>query len=370
MIVRLALIGAVGGLLVLGGASGARPSSVVRPCYVGAIVSAHASKVRHELTAGQVAGPAAVADGRGGWYVAGRGLSHVRADGRVDPGWHSALRRTLQAGTLARYGDRVFVSDGRRVFAVDVRSGRVLWDSAQTHAGSPPAITSVVAGKRRVYLGGGFRFVGSANRGGVAALDPTTGRVLSWQAPTLLSGDPDRIYAAGAAGKLALSRSRLYVVGGFNTVGVGRRRFRRPGVAAIQTSDGRLTGFVPHAQIDEPVLVAAWRRLVVLGCGNGRASNCHGDSGVFDARTGRPVHRFAFDEVLAATAAAFRGSIAYLGSDTPNPFGGDVGLIAVDLRSGRFEPWWFPKLGYYTSITSIAVSRDRVWVGGFFCAAP
>ena len=85
---------------------------------------------------------------------------------------------------------------------------------------------------------------------------------------------------------LALSSSRLYFSGS-------------SGVRVVRASDGRATSFVPRARIDGPIMVAVWNRFVFLGCSS-RWSYCPADSGVFDGRTGKPVHKFAFDEVLSA----------------------------------------------------------------------
>jgi hypothetical protein len=361
--VRLALVAAIVATVVAGAAATARPSST--PCYGAAIVSARTGKVLRKLFPTETQVYDGVTDGHGGWYAAGGGLAHVRRDGSLDLAWHSTIRRALQEGTFARVADRLVVSDGRRVFAVDAASGRLLWSSAPAWARRPPAVTTVVATARRIYVGGGFTRFGNARRGGVAALDPATGRVLPWRAPPLLTEGASRIHVPGAAAKLALSASRLYVVGAFTRLGAGSRRLRRRGVAAIRTSDGAVLGFVPHAQIVQPVFVATWRRLVLLACG-ARVGTCYSDTGVFDGRTGRPVHRFGFSQVLGAAAVAFAGSTAYLGSGPEGGFGGRFHLIAIDLRTGAYRPW-FPTITPLESTSSIAVSGDRVFVGGSYC---
>ena len=115
-------------------------------------------------------------------------------------------------------------------------------------------------------------------------------------------------------------------------------------------------------------MLAVWGRYVVLGCAS-RGSACDTNSGVLDGRTGKVVHKFAFDEVRWASAGALAGSTDYLGSGTEFGFGGKSYLIAVDLRTGKFEPW-FPKVGYYVGVTAMAVSGDRVFVAGSFCSGP
>lgn len=257
--------------------------------------------------------------------------------------------RRLADGMLTRHGDRLYVAGRRRVVAVDAGTGRVLWLSpaiaGSTVRGLRATITALAAGSRAVFVGGTFTTLGGASRVGLAALDASTGRLLQWQAPPVRG-----------ATLLALSSSRLYFSG-------------RSGVRAVRARDGRATSFAPRARIDGPIMLAVWNRFVLLGC-SARWSYCPADSGVFDGRTGKPVHKFAFDEVLSAGAVAFAGSIAYLGTGPEGDFGGSTYLIAVDLRTGKFEPRWFPKVGYYASATSMAVSGDRVFVAGSFCPGP
>ena len=355
--------------------AGAAEGTPTQACASALIVSAKTGKVLRRL---RLPVDSVVADGHGGWHVANSRLRRVRHDGSIDETWRSPVRRSFgyraysAPGTLTRYRDRLFVAGRRRVAAVDAVTGRVLWLSPAVAGpilfGRRPAIAAVAAGSHTVYVGGTFARFGRAKRGGLAALDASTGRLLPWQAPPLLQQAPTRIYSPGAASRIAASTSRLYVVGVFNQVGVGRERFERSGVAAVRRIDGRLTSFAPRARIGGPDSVAAWGRLVLLGC-NGRVGGCEADTGVFDARTGKPVHKFGFGQVLSASAVAFAGSTAYLGAGVEADFGGRHFLIAIDLRTGRFKPW-FPKSGYYSSATEIAVSGDRVLVAGSFCPGP
>jgi hypothetical protein len=362
--------------VAVGTLAGAAEGTTTAGCTNALIISAKSGKVLRRLPQPVYS---VVADGRGGWYVADSRLWHLRRDGSVDEGWHSPVRRVLgygaadsAPGMLARYRDRLYLAGRRRVVAVEAATGRVLWRSPSVAGpilfGRRPTITGLAAGSGRVYVGGTFAHFGPAKRGGLAALAASTGHLLSWQAPPLLQQAPSRIYSPGSATRLALSASRIYVVGAFNQVGVGRRRVARPGVEAVRRSDGRLTGFLPRARIEEPVSVAAWGRLLLLGCG-ARVSVCEAHTGVFDARTGAPVRRFAFDEVLGAAAVGFAGPTAYLGAGSESDFGHNNYLIAIDLRTGRFDPW-FPKSGYYVDVTEISVSGDRVLVAGSFCPGP
>jgi outer membrane protein assembly factor BamB len=332
--------------LVTGSARATRASS----CASGLLISAKTGHVLHRL---QLPAPTVVSDGRAGWFAAATQLTHLRSDGRVDPTWRSSVRRSVSYtnresyGILARRGNRLYVAGRQRVVAVDAGTGRVLWLSpavaGPTVKGLRATITAVTAGSRTVYLGGTFTSVAGARRAGLAALDASTGRLLPWRA---LPARPVTL--------LALSSSRLY--------------FSGARVGAVRASDGGPTAFASPERMFHPIMLAVWGRLVLVGC-SARWSNCESDTGVFDSRTGKPVHKFAFDEIPAAGAVGLDGPTAYLGAGPEGDFGGHNFLIAIDLRTGKFKPW-FPKAGYYGSVSSIAVSGDRVLVAGSFCPGP
>jgi outer membrane protein assembly factor BamB len=321
-------------------------------CSSAVVVSTKTGKV---LARPLVSPLGVVTDGRDGWFVAGIRLWHVRRDGRIDARWHSPVRRSLAdrlrasaPETLTRHGNRLYVAGRQRVVAVDAWTGRVLWRSpaiaGPTVKGWRATITALAAGSRSLYVGGTFTSLGGVRRVGLAALDAATGRLLSWRAPPVHN-----------LALLALSSSRLYFSGTST-------------VKAVRAADGRWTSFVPRGRIANSVMLAVWGRYVLIGCAS-RWSTCDTTSGVFNGRTGEPVRKFAFDEVRGAGAVAFSGSTAYLGTGPEGDFGNENFLIAIDLRTGKFKPW-FPRTGYYVTAASMAVSGDRVFVAGAFCPGP
>jgi hypothetical protein len=156
---------------------------------------------------------AAVADGRGGWFVTGAitavgaaeraaTVAHLRANGQLDRSWQVAV-------------------GGGRVRALAIRG-------------------------RTLFLGGGFARIDGERRQSLAAVDAVRGKLLPWR----LRGDPHFARAGkqrpprpGTIQTLALSRDgrTLYVAGSFDRIGGQRRR----GLAAVTVSRGGVSRWNP-----------------------------------------------------------------------------------------------------------------------------
>jgi outer membrane protein assembly factor BamB len=339
----LALIACVtaGGV---GWSGGTAVSRTQAPCSRGALVSLRTGAVLKRFTA--LPGEDAVADGRGGWYVAGYGLARLRKDGRVDPDWHAALFRILALGTLKRVRDRLYVSDGRRVFALDAATGRRLWASAAVSGG---LIRSVAATRSAVFVGGAFTRVGPVRRSLLAAFGARDGRLLPWHGPSIAYTGASAELAA-----LALTERRLYLGGFFTHIG---GRPRPSGAAALRVQSGTVTPFAPRFGSWDVTAIAARGRLVLVGGTFG--------GGVFDARTS--ASRPGSGTVSGSKTIALNGSTAYLGGDLRSSIGGH-NLLALDLRTGKLRHW-FPSIARYVTVSRIAVSGGRVFVGGSFCSS-
>jgi trimeric autotransporter adhesin len=295
-------------------------------------------------------GPDAVADGHGGWYVAGLGLAHLLHDGRLDRSWHAELRRKLAPGTLQRVANRLYVSDRRRVFAVDALTGRKLWASPLVVRGQ--GIMALAANGTTVYAGGVFGLVAGLPRLDVAAFDARTGRLLPWRPPRLFL----YVGSTHAVSTLALAGKVLYIGGGF-TKASGKPR---SDVAAIRLDDGAVTAFAPDLSGNEGVsAIVPVGRFVLVGADR--------SGGAYDTSTGR--QRTGFRSVFNASAIDVRGLTAYLGGTIRSSVPVH-NLVAVDLRSRTGERrLWFPKLANYVNVFRIAASGDRVFVGGEFCSS-
>jgi outer membrane protein assembly factor BamB len=341
MVARAILAATLASLIAAGGSTGAAPN-----CREGAIVSAKTGKVLERFSAPRGLSQDVVADGHGGWFVVGPGLSHVLPSGRVDAAWRSRVRGRLAFGSLQLAGGRLFVSDRRHVIALDPKTGARLWTSPEfwgPHAG-PLAVSRSV-----VYVGGQFKRVGRARRRSLAALEARTGHVLPWQAPSFTY--PDSI---GSLTTLALTPGRLYVGGWFASVG---GKPRPSGVASLRLDTAALTSFNPRFSADDVSVIAPAGRVIFVGGTFG--------GGAFDAVSGRRLH--GFNRVTGAGAITVAGSIAYLGGDLRSSIGGG-NLLAIDVRTGKDLPW-DPKLARYVSVGRIARSGSKVYVGGSFCSS-
>lgn len=286
----------------------------------------------------------AVADGHGGWYVAGMGLGHLRHGGRLDRSWHAALRRKLAVRTLQRVGDQLYVSDRRRVFAIDARTGRTRWASPTVRRG-PGRILALAANGTTVYAGGQFGGVAGRSRAGLAAFDVRTGRLLPWRPPLRRNSEVTA---------LALKPRLLYLGGLFATVG-GKPRF---GVAAVRLDTRAVTAFAPKLVGGNGVnAIAPAGRIVLIGA--------PGDGGAYNSRTGERLR--GYDSVFNANAIEVRGQTAYLGGTIRDsiPL---YNLLAINLRTGERRVW-FPRVAGSVQVERIAVSGEKLFVGGEFCSS-
>ena len=136
-------------------------------------------------------------------------LTHVRADGAVDPAWKTRVldtsRTEARVDTLLVVGPTVYIGgyvtrvDGRprrNLAAVSARTGRV-------RAWSPRPNGTVSAWQPTPHVGGAFTRISNAARRGLASFDAVTGAQDAWS-PTvagrvLVGGRPRRQLAGGRA---------------------------------------------------------------------------------------------------------------------------------------------------------------------------
>jgi hypothetical protein len=318
---------------------------------------------------------AALADGAGGWYVAG---SFTEVDGQPRPG----VARILSDGALG-------------VWNPDV---------------SPPGTVKALAGTPdgRVYLGGDFTAVGGLERFGLAAVDGGAGTVEAGFVPEVggvvralaMSPDGARLYAGGRvdpgggeprrglaaldAGTgaavpwnpevigrvdalLAAPGGSVYAAGDFTRAGGAERAY----LARLDPANGAADGWAPAP--DGPVaalaLSADGGRLFVGGEFTVLAGRARRHLAAVDTTTGAPVPGWetAADAPVLALASAGDGSRLYAGGAfTQMGSAPRLGLAALDPASGLVDPAWQPDGG--GTISTLSVSGPLVLAGGRFDA--
>lgn len=275
---------------------------------------------------------AAVADGRGGWFVAGSfsrldrkervAIAHLLPSGRVDPAWKasigSASGRPVAVNALARDGTRLFIAgpfglvgglQRPGLAALDARTGKVLRDWApRPRAWLDVAALAIVDGRLLVARNYSYPIPG------ITALGIQTGAVdRHWNPRLILIGD------AGSFNTLLPVHARVYVAGSFHVRGV-----QRNGLAALAAADGSVDG--PWAP---------------------RPENCSVCNG------------FAVLYGLAASAQRIYVSGSFARIDgVARP-----GIAALDPRSGAIDPNWKPARGA-NNVLHLALAGSRLYLGG------
>ena len=336
-----------------------------------AVVDAMTGREIAQLTAnGAVV--AAVADGRGGWFVGGSftriggrhrvALAHVLPSGAIDANWRasigSASGRPVAVYALARAGSRLFVAGpfgrlgGLRrpgLGAVDTRTG----DVVRRWSPRPPAWPDVhelrVAGSRLLVA---RQF--SYPTAGITALDTDTGVVdRDWNGHLRLIGD------AGSFNTLLLRGSRVYVAGSFHVHGL-----RRNGLVALDAHSGRpdrrFAPRVPNCSVCNGFavvygLAASARRLFVSGHFTRVAGVPRNGLAALDPRTG--AVDLDWKPALGGSDIihlALAGSRLYLGRTS--------GLHAVDARTGAELP--LPAIDSPREVLALSLAGRRLVVAG------
>jgi trimeric autotransporter adhesin len=232
-----------------------------------------------------------------------------------DPNADNVVYALLSSGTKVYAGGEFANIGGQprnRIAALDVTSGLATNWNPDANA----AVNAFAVSGPTLYVGGSFTSIGGQPRNRLAALDAMTGLAGAW--------DPD---ADAGVKAIAMSGSTIYAAGAFTSVGGQARTY----VAALDSA-GQATTWDAHAPVDNsyglPRDVSA---LAVSG------------STVFAG--GR----------FAEMGGQARAAVAALDATTG---------LATDWNAWAY--WYYPGLGNYPIVTSLAVSGSTVYLGGIF----
>jgi len=228
-------------------------------------------------------------DNAGGWFIGGyftsvggypiTNLVHIKAGMAVDTAWTPNPDNTVFA----------LASDGTRLFA-----------------------------------GGSFANIGGQTRSLLAALEPSTGGVLSWRA------DCRHSFGGGVVKALVASDGRLYIGGFISHVRDAQGEYERVFVASVDAATGTVNPWFPN--------------------------------GYVGASSGSRVDALAIAGTTLYAGGTFTTFGGY-GNINGRPFGGIVALD-VNRATHSYVTNWNPDAD--APVTSIAVACDAVYVGGDF----
>jgi hypothetical protein len=306
----------------------------------------------------------------GGDFTAVGGLTRNRlaalraGTGRVTD-WHPDLGSTptswesnpaTHVNSLAVAGGTLFVGGKfttvgglvrRNCVGIDRTSGLpIAWAS---DAFSPVHVLRISGSL--LYVGGEFQFISGQYRNYLAAINTTTGALSPWYPK------PDNHVKA-----LAVVGNTLYAGGSFEKIDQEIREY----VAAFDAGSGALTPWQSSPDSQVGVLAAAGGRLFVGGdfkVYNGIRRN---HAAAIDLTTNQ-VLPWNPNLNVGAEALVVTGDTVYIGGGF-STIGGQPcpGLAAVDATSGTLLPWRTNISGGWSTVHSLALGKDRIYVGGDF----
>jgi hypothetical protein len=293
----------------------------------------------------------AVTDGSGGWFLKGAittvggvarsGITHLRADGKLDPGWRLRVSGTTNA--LARAGTTLYLGGSfsqvngvarTNLAAVDLLTGKVLpWNPSATgkKRSDDAWVDDMAVGQHgdAVYVAGFFQRISGKTRSNAAAIT-TAGKATPWEPRpndevTVVAPDP-----LGGA---------VYLAGSFDRVGGENRA----GLAAVGASKGSVMRWNPDCDGDVSVIAVAPKGTPIYVGGEfaslggksrrglGAVDDRSGLATPWDPGVGGAVHAELLDNPKGLLY--FGGEFDSVGDqDRSN-------LAAVETRTGRPSAW-------------------------------
>lgn len=309
---------------------------------------------------------AAVADGNGGWFVAGtfttvagferQRLVHIRPDGTINPDWNPGASGTITS--LAIYGNNLYVGGVFTTIGGQARTNLAALDTSDgtVNSWSPNPNTSVetlLVNGSTLFVGGRFSTFDGADRTNLAAVNLTNHSVLNFNANVVGIG----VYS------LAADEGRLYVGGRFSTVG----GTSRANLAAVFLSSGNLVttwsadvnefGTVMALETGSDGIYVGGLFTSIRGVSRSRLAKLNKSNGAV-------ISDWDPSPNTSVRALARRNNRLYVGGDFRTIDGEDQDYIAaLSTSDGTLEDW-NPVVA--ASVYSITASGNEVIFGGIF----
>jgi trimeric autotransporter adhesin len=301
-------------------------------------------------------------------YLGGAFTQVMGHDGRIVPrnhlaafdaqtgdvtAWNPGADSTVYALALSPdgrtvYGGGTFRNVGgkarTRLAAIDATTGTVL-TTWKPKASAAVRALGVSAG--RVYLGGTFQSVNGSARLRLAAVDAATG--------ALVAGWTPQADAGVRAVLVSPDGQRVFVGGGFGNISGSSQ----PHLAALSADDGSVLAWLTHPSYT--ILALAQTDSMLYGAGSGSGGNVP----AFDIATGALEWTGRTDGDVAAVAVI--GGQVIAGGHFQYYEGQFRGHIAaVDAVTGALDANWHPRLNGTVGVTAEFAASDHLYVGGTF----
>ena len=287
-------------------------------------------------------------------------LARFNIDGTLDTAWNPNPDG-YRVSALAVAGDTVYAGGyftaiggqtRNHIAALDATTGAATAWNPNTGAAAGAAVRALAVAGDTVYAGGYFTAIGGQARGGLAALDATTGTATAW--------NPNPDYGVSA---LAVSGDTVYVGGWFTAIGGQARN----NLAALDASTGAATAWNPNPDFPVEALAVAGNTVYVGGatvyiCGRSGCSTGHLKA--FDATTGAATTWNPNLIGNAISALAVAGNTVYAGGYF-NAIDGQARnhIAALDAGTGAATAW---NPSADSTVSALAVAGDTVYAGGDF----
>lgn len=312
---------------------------------------------------------ACVSDGAGGYYIGGyfkqvgalarNNIAHIMADGHVDPAWNPDASNKVYAlavanGTVYVGGDflRIGGQSRQMIAALDAVSGTATaWNPKAAGSTITKTIMTLAVSGGTVYVGGKFTSIAGKARKYLAAMDASTGALLTDWNP-----NPN-----GGVSNLVVVEGTIYACGSFTSIGGQSRNY----VAALDATTGAATAWNPNANSLVTTL-AVTSGTVYAG-------------GHFTTMGGRPRNYLAAVDDTSGTVTTWNPSAdgdvyvlavtsgtVYAGGKFKN-IGGQARsrLAELDAMSGAATAW-NPDAG--DSVNVLGLAGGTVYAGGDFAS--
>jgi predicted small secreted protein len=303
----------------------------------------------------------------GGYFTKMGGLTRNRiaaldaTTGKVTS-WNPNANSTVYAlavgyGAVYAGGDFTKVSGKTRshLAAITAASGNLLsWNPGASDDVYALALGSVSSGM--VYAGGAFTQVGTLTRNYLAAINySSTGKVIA-------SWNPGSAGANSGVYVLAVSNGTLYAGGGFTSMGGKTRNY----LAALNATSGSLLSWNPNANMEVQALAVSGSTVYAGGNLTSLGGETRNYIAALDATTGKATSwnpnasSYVYALVVGNGAVYAGGDFTKIGGQTR------YYIAALSPSSGNALSWNPGSAGANGDVYVLAVSNGTLYAGGDF----